>query len=267
MIRIYVGLPRQGKTLNMVYDVLKHMRLGRRVISNTPIWCMVNGRKVNAEFYDDPDEYRFHFLQARGAMVVCDEMSLYFSSMRWSKLSMDFNAKFRQAGKMSCDLYGTSQDWTDTVNNLRKIVDWTATCRKSHFLLPFPIDFRREVYDKKRQFFTKKGFYFATPIIYRMTRVAKSFFTSKATLGKNRQRFIFGTRTLYPSDYRPVYASYDHEYQITSSAVATLHVFGKNNLTYRAIKEAESYRNGDSPPKLAGERRLVPVASASALNG
>src|SRR3972149_7600679 len=103
MIRIYTGLPRQGKTLQMVYDVLPALYHGRRVVTNTPIWCEIKGRHISADFYDDPDEYKFNFLNAKGSIIVIDESSLYFSSLRWSNLGMDYFAKFRQAGKMSCD--------------------------------------------------------------------------------------------------------------------------------------------------------------------
>lgn len=82
MITIYTGKMRQGKTFNLVYDVVHQMKYGRRVITNTPIWCWVHGKRIEADFYTDPDEFKFYFLNAKNATLVCDEASLYFSSLK-----------------------------------------------------------------------------------------------------------------------------------------------------------------------------------------
>jgi len=227
MIRIYTGLPRQGKTLHMMYDAIVHLRHGRRVITNTPLWTVIRGRTVKADFYPDPEEYKHEFLHGKHCLILCDESSLYLSSTRWSKLSLDFFAKFRQAGKMSSDLYCTSQSWIDTVSSLRRVADQATVCKKRRFLIPFPIDFRRDVYNKKWGFFERKGLYLSMPFVYDMTYVNPKFFSTTSNKWETIQRLIYWRRRLYPSTARRVMASYDHEYQITSSAVGELHVFGK----------------------------------------
>jgi hypothetical protein len=227
MVYIYTGLPRQGKTLHCVADVTRAMYYGRGVVSNTPIWTWIRGRKVFADFYDDPEEYKFYFLNAVGKIIVCDESSLYFSSLRWNNLGMDFFGKFRQAGKMGCDLYCTSQAWVDTVSSLRRIADVAIVCTKRHWLLPWPIDLRFDIYNKKRMCYERKGLYWATPRVYKKLTVSPGWFYSQAQLPENRERYIYGRRTMYPSEFRAVSRRYDHEYQITSSAVAKLQIFGK----------------------------------------
>lgn len=222
-------MPRNGKTLHCVADVTRAMYYGRTVITNTPIWTYIKGERVNARFYPDPEEYKFYFLNARNAIVVCDESSLYFSSLKWNNLGMDFFGKFRQAGKMSCDLYCTSQAWVDTVSSLRRITEVALVCTKRHWLFPIPIDLRYDHYMKDKKFYEKRGLYIATPLVYRKLVVSTGWFHSQAQLPENRERYIYGRRTMYPSEFRRVSNRYDHEYQITSSAVAKLQIYGKYN--------------------------------------
>lgn len=218
MITIYTGLPRQGKTLNMVYDIAPTLRYGRRIITNTPIWCWAKGKKIEAEFYPDPDEFKYYFLRAENCTLVVDESSIYFSSLHWNRIGDDFFMRFRQAGKKSADLVCTSQDWTDTVATLRKVVDRTMVCRKGHFLHLPPLSFHWDTWNKERGFFERKGFSIQTPMVYNMKCVTKGYFTSKATLAKNISQFILYSRTLYPAQYRYASQCYDHEYIIGQSA-------------------------------------------------
>jgi hypothetical protein len=227
MIGIYCGLPRQGKTIFMMRDALPHLIHGRRVITNTPLWTYIKGRKVSADFYDDPEEYQFNFLHGKHCLILCDESSLYFSSLRWTKLSLDFFGKFRQAGKMRADLLCTSQSWIDTVSSLRRVADRAMLCRKRRFLIPFQLDLRYDVYDKAWGYYKKKGIVIGLPYIYHMTYVHPRFFATTAIRKETLDRYVLGKTKMYPSEARRVMKCYDHEYQITSSAVGKLHVFGK----------------------------------------
>ena len=230
MIILYTGLPRQGKTLNLVFDVAYLIAHGRRVITNTPIWCYVHGRKVPADFYPDAERYTWELLRAHNATIVCDEISLVFSSLRWNRLGLDMFAKFRQAAKQSCDLFGTSQSYVDTVSALRRVTDQVTVCTKRHWLIPFPLlDLRHDVYNDRRGFYERKGLMISTPMVYTMKTVSKGYFSSKAELPQNRARYILRARTLYPSQFRRASANYDHEYEIKFSLVGKMAVFGKND--------------------------------------
>jgi len=225
MISIWTGLPRAGKTVHAVEKIIPQLRMGRRVITNTPIWCpLPNGKKIFAEFYDDKDEFEYHALNSTGAAVFVDEMSLYFTSLRWSKLPMDWFARFRQAGKMGCDLYGTSQDFMDVTSSLRRMVDNWYFCTKKHFL-GINFDFRREEFDPKLGRSVFRGWHFSLPMVFPALRVRRSFFTSMSA--KNRYNSILGTSTMYPSTFRRISKCYDHEKQITASAMGKLHIFGQ----------------------------------------
>jgi len=225
MTRLYTGLQRQGKTQWAVYDIIYgHMIYGRRIISNTPLWCNIKGRKVYADFYGKDDErYKYEFLKAEGALIFNDEMSLYFSSLKWNKLGMDFFQKFRQGGKQGCDLYGTTQSLTDTIASIRRVADQFCVCRKSFWLIPVGIDLRYNRYNKKRGFYDLVGPYYHFPMVYRMLKVLPGWFASKAQLAKNREQFVIAEKTMYPSTANHlVRPYYDHSYIITGSAVAKL---------------------------------------------
>lgn len=259
----------------MVYDVVNMwIRHGRRVISNTPIWCWIKGRLVKCEFYPDPEEYEWNFFRAKHAAVVCDESSLYFSSVRWSHLSLDWFAKFRQAGKQSCDLLCTSQSWNDTVSALRRIADRATVCNKKRWIIPFGIDLRRDKYNEKRKCYEYKGLQFGTPLVYHMKTVLPGWFASKAMLPENRRRYELKHRVLFPSDFWEYSQCYDHEYQITGSAVGKLKHFGTEHDGFKTFgewkaaqtKAPRSVRGGDSPSAEVDDSAR-PVARTSQLNG
>jgi hypothetical protein len=242
-IRLYCGLMRQGKTLNMAKDVIfKNLIYGRRVITNTPIWYdMPDGRRIEAELYEDYERYKFEFMRAKGALVVTDEMSIFYKATGWANLEDDFNHKFRQAAKEGCDLYGTTQSFVDTVANLRRIVSTYFLCKKSYFLIPFPLDFRRDIYNKEKGFFDHKGFYWHMPVVYDAIRVDPAYFKSNAMLPENKERFIRGHRRIYPSEFRRISPFYNHEYLIKSSATKK---GGGGKLTdWQVFTSWESYRD------------------------
>ena len=229
MTRLYTGLQRQGKTAWAVHDIINnHMIYGRRIISNTPIWCTVKGRKVYADFYgNDEERYKYEFLNAKGALIFNDEMSLYFSSLKWNRLEMNFFAKFRKGGKQGCDLYGTTQSLTDTIASIRRVTDQFCVCRKSFWLLPFGLDLRYNKFNKKKMFYDRVGPFYHFPMVYRNLKVLPGWFASKAQLPQNRYQYVIQERIMYPSTWKRVIVNYDHEYQITGSAVAKLEQFQK----------------------------------------
>lgn len=242
MIADYLGDPRQGKTFNAVYDLNRLLRQGRRVITNTPFFAIVNGKQINAEFYPDADEFMYYMLAAKAATVFIDEASLYFSSLRWNKINLDFFAKFRQAGKQSCDLIMTAQSFLDVAASLRKMVDTYNICTKRRWLIDGEIDFRSEKLNKKTGFTELRGLCIRFPYVYDMMRVKKEYFLSGAIHEENKEQWILGKRRLYPSLFRKYSKHYNHEYEITSSAVGDLEAFGKYS-TYQEFKEAGGFND------------------------
>jgi len=240
MISLFVGPMRSGKTLHYAREMIKYLRLGRRVISNTPIWTVLpNGRTVRADFYDrDGEKFTYEVMKARGSAIGIDEASLVFSSLRWNKLQLDWFAKFRQGAKQSCDLLLTTQSYIDTIASIRRIADRAYICSKHYWLIPFPLDFRREYWNKKAGIFQIRGWNLHTPMVYRMSRVDPRFFRTTARWELRRQ-MIHYTETMYPSESRRVMANYDHEYEIGFSAVGKLSYF-KQEAEKIVLEESEN---------------------------
>lgn len=241
MIADYTGLPRQGKTMNAVHDIVDMLRQGRRVVTNTPIFCYVGKKKIEAEFYEDAEKFMFYMLSASSAAVFIDEASLYFSSIRWNKISLDFFGKFRQAGKQSCDLLMTSQSYIDVAASLRRMVDTFHICVKTRWLIPWPLSLQWKVIDKVTGYEVRKGPIIGMPEIYKMITVKKEYFGSQALLEENKEKYVISRRILYPSQSRRAKRCYDHEYQITSSAVGDLKAFGQYK-TYEEFKAAGGFK-------------------------
>ena len=222
MVSIWFGTMRQGKTLHMArYVIYRNLILGRRVISNTPFWYkMPDNRIVQAEVYDDYERYKFEFMRAKNALVVTDEMSIFFEGRRWNNLESSFNEQFRQGAKDGCDLYGTSQSFMDTVANLRRITQEFYFCKKTYWLIPWALDLRTNVYNRKTGWYEHKGLYLHTPIVYDCIKVDPSYFKSSATIAEHRDRFIHGQHRIYPAEFRRISKYYDHKYRIKMSAVS-----------------------------------------------
>jgi hypothetical protein len=254
-VSIWFGTMRQGKTLHMArYVIYRNLIYGRRVISNTPFFYkMPDGHIVQAECYDDFERYKYEFMAAKGALVVTDEMSIFFEGRRWSNLESSFNEQFRQGAKDGCDLFGTSQSFMDTVANLRRITANFYFCKKSYWLIPFPVDLRYKVYNKKRGFYDQKGWFLHTPLVYDCIKVDPYYFKTSAQLAENRDRFIQGRHRIYPSEFRRIAPFYEHEYRIKMSAVAKK---GGGKLTdYHIYKNWDEYMdivlNRKKPVKLS----------------
>jgi hypothetical protein len=243
MIGLYAGLPRQGKTFNAVYDLTHIMRTGRRVLTNTPLWTFLNKKRIDADYYPDPDEYMFNFLKCEQTTIFCDEASLYFAAIGDQNLTLDWFTKFRQAGKLNCDLFLTAQSWMDVTIKLRRVIDTCYLCTKRPFLIPFPLlNLQRQHFDKKTGVEVISGPYIAFPTVYHMLTIDKGYFLSNAIIDENKDRYILGHRILYPSQFREYTKYYNHEFVITASAVGDLATFGKYN-TFEEAKRAGAFNH------------------------
>lgn len=242
-IRLYCGLMRNGKGLHQTRDVVfKNLIYGRRVISNTPIWyTMPDGHTVYAEHYEDYERFKYEIMHSRGSLCVVDEMSLFFSSSKWQNLELEFQQKFRQGAKQGNDLYGTTQSFSDVLANLRRVISDFYFCKKSYWLWPWPLDLTWKKYNKKTGFYDRKGKILHTPIVYDCWHVDGAYFTSKALLAENRQRFIYSRSRMYPSEFRRVAVCYKHDYEIKSTAILSRKGGGKI-IDYSQYKDWEDYR-------------------------
>jgi hypothetical protein len=198
-----------------------------------------NGRTVHADFYErDGEKFTSEVMHARGAAIGIDEASLVFSSLRWNKLNLDWFAKFRQGAKQSCDLLLTTQSYIDTVASIRRVADRCYQCSKKYWLIPFPLDFRHEVWNKKAGIYKIRGWNLHTPMVYNMMVVDPRYYRTTARWELRRQ-YIYRRETMYPSEAKRIMQNYDHEYEIGFSAVGKLTYF-KQEAEKIVIEESEN---------------------------
>jgi len=248
-IDTYTGLPRQGKTIHGVWRaVWKYLRCGRRIISTTPMWyVMPDGRTVHADHYVDEktgkqDYQRFWFecmneRTSKSALIFIDEGSGVFSSIKWSNYDLDWFMQVRQAGKNTNDMIITSQSYSDIVASLRRMVSKWFICKKSFWLIPFPIDFRRAKYHKDTGWYKYEGLYLHTPEVFDCLHVAPTIFRSMAARPETRALMMFDNKRMYPSVYRKVSQCYDHEYRVKISAVVKKGGGSVLDLNYNSFEE------------------------------
>jgi hypothetical protein len=99
-----------------------------------------------------------------------------------------------------------------------------------------------------------RGPYVATPFIYRMMYVHPQYFNTHSMNWDYIKKLIYRVHLMYPSESRRIMRCYDHEKQITSSAVGKIHVFGHGLNIEKEIKEKiELLSRPDDPKKPATE--------------
>lgn len=215
MIKGYVGQFGMGKTLNMVFDLMRLIKRGRRVVSNTPIRWTEGKRIYKCDFIDDADEFQQALIYERNCTYAIDEAAIYLPNNYWSKLPPEFIMKFAQTRKYNCDFYYTTQGYGHTIKRLRDLTHEVVKCWKQHFLglRIFPEVFVSLHYD---------------PI----------FFGKSITSRDKALQYVWRKRILYPRDYRKVFAAYNTMFEVKTSAMMNIsgtradYVMNKKNLIY-----------------------------------
>lgn len=143
MIRAYIGLLGQGKTISMVHDGLAALKKGRRVITNTPF--VLRGFKkrltlkewwngtiaVPHDVYPEFAETQklLHlFKTVEDALFLIDEASIVFSNYSEKLLAGDYIARFAQSRKFGLDLYYTTQAFLHTNGRIRDLTNEVVQC-------------------------------------------------------------------------------------------------------------------------------------------
>jgi hypothetical protein len=137
MIRAYVGLMGEGKTLSMVNDALARLRAGQRVFSNVPFKNIKTGwfdrnHKVQPIIVGTK-ELEELIISQENALFCIDEANIVFPSYYWKKLSPEYLIKFCQTRKVKVDLFYTSQGFTHTVIRLRELTNEVVKCEHRWF--------------------------------------------------------------------------------------------------------------------------------------
>ena len=149
MIRAYVGLMGEGKTLSMVNDALARVRQGQQVFSNVPFFNIKwSGFERKKGFPFVKKKYKLDKLQPHivntkdleeliisqdNALFCIDEANIVFPSYYWKKLSPEYLIRFCQTRKVRVDLFYTSQGFTHTVIRLRELTNEVIKCEHRWF--------------------------------------------------------------------------------------------------------------------------------------
>lgn len=201
MLRAYIGLLGQGKTLNMVYDLIQEMIAGRRVITNTPIAFRHKGKTFRAEFVDDGKEFERMIKKEEDCIFGIDEAAIMFPSYYWKNLPMSYILKLAQARKYKTDFFYTSQGYNHTISRLRDLTNEVVKCRQFPAPLPFWI--------------------FNKPIFQAIT-YDPEFFDKQIMDEKMEKRFIIKRKILFYNDYKIVFDAYDTMYRVNHSALGNV---------------------------------------------
>ena len=135
MIRGYVGLLGEGKTLSMVKDTIPYLRKHKKVLSNLPIKIPDPQQKGEylTSIYLPTRQLLKAFREEYNALFVIDEASIVFPAQYWNKLDPDFIIKFAQARKYGLDLFYTTQRYGHAIKRLRDLTNEIVICKKEVF--------------------------------------------------------------------------------------------------------------------------------------
>ena len=112
MIEAFTGLPRQGKTYNMVIRAYKEYKKGRKVYANFSTTFCTYYKELNEIF------------GVRDAVILIDEAGIYLPAQAWKQIPFEFMRSIRQHGKAGNDLYYTAQDMQDVSTALRRVTQF-----------------------------------------------------------------------------------------------------------------------------------------------
>lgn len=134
MIRAYIGLMGQGKTLSMVRHAVKELEKGRTIVTNTPFFLpqykknglfglfgdkkLVNTLKPE---YCDTMSMLDRMRKDRNTLFLIDEASIVFSNYGRQLLDGDWIFRFAQVRKEGLELWYTTQRFNHVSSRLREL--------------------------------------------------------------------------------------------------------------------------------------------------
>lgn len=146
MIRAYVGLMGEGKTLSMVNDALTRLRQGQKVFINTPFKNLKSGWFDKKYEQKDKNGYWLYrpnivttqeleqlIITEENALFCVDEANIVFPAYYWKKMSPEYLIRFCQTRKVRVDIFYTSQGFTHTVARLRELTNEVVKCEHRAF--------------------------------------------------------------------------------------------------------------------------------------
>lgn len=198
MIRAYVGLMGEGKSLSMVNDALDIIRTGRKVYSNVPFR---NLRRGGFDFKYDKKQQPIIVTTKQleelivtedNALFCIDEANIVFPSYYWKKLNPEYLIRFCQTRKVKVDLFYTSQGFTHTIARLRDLTNEVVKC-ENRFIFGF-------------QFFINTG--------YDPEKYDRAFTTEF-----QEKRAMIWRKRIYTGKAKYLFKSFDTYHKIETSSI------------------------------------------------
>jgi Zonular occludens toxin (Zot) len=223
MIKAYVGLQGSGKTLNMVRDLMDQLRMGRKVISNTPIMFYENGVKYQSVTIGDSKEFERAVINSFNCTLAIDEASIFFPSTFFNKMKPEHIYKFAQSRKMRTDLFYTTQGFGHTIKRLRDNTNWVVSCHRRKFILPLEMRLRKHLYNEETKE-TKTIFSprIRRPYIYIGRLYNPDFFGRHILDPKKKRMFIINEWKIYPSEAKRLFQAYNTFFMVKGSALTEI---------------------------------------------
>jgi len=209
MIKSYIGLLGEGKTLSMIADAVEYLKQGKKVVTNTPFYYPTKGTKKDKEnpnykvgqdgksgFFPEfePDGRKFMSLlfASSNCLFVVDEAAIVWSAYDWNKMGSQYIMKFAQARKYGLDIFFTTQGYSHVVRRVRDLTNFVVKCYKTEVFGQMTIS--NIYYDPE---------FFAQRIISSPQVEAK---------------YIKKRKILLPWDVKKVYTYYDTFYKVDFNA-------------------------------------------------
>lgn len=129
MIRAYIGLQGQGKTLSMINFAIKAINKGHRVVSNTPIFH--TSKKGNKAIILQGNDFFEDFTTNFNTLYLLDEGGIVFGKYNWKKIPHHIRGHIiglRKFGRYI--IYGTPR-FNDVSVQLREFTHQTVLCKKT----------------------------------------------------------------------------------------------------------------------------------------
>jgi len=128
MITVIEGRPGTGKTVFLVYKILKYLSYGYTVYTNIDLETSLlsddyMSRLHHIESLDD-------IMELREGKIVLDEVQTYLNSRNWDKLDIRFQLLLQQHRKRGLDIIGATQSVKRADVVFRELVHYFYSVKK-----------------------------------------------------------------------------------------------------------------------------------------
>lgn len=137
MITVYTGLPGQGKSIVMAFQMMKILKRNlaykkktgriREVYSNIKLSSDIEDQYHEfIKYWTDP----YTLLSVRDSDIFWDEISTHLDSANWEKTSLDMKRFLRQHRKYGVDIICNTQDFLTVDISFRRLCNEVWLLRK-----------------------------------------------------------------------------------------------------------------------------------------